>query len=159
MSLKISGVHRVLNKLNKKDKGANLLKLEEYALNVVKEEWARIDNTVKVELIRNAKGFDISVMGKQVLFLEFGTGIRYSSVTHPRAGELGFGAGTYPGKGNWNNPKGWFYIAQDPDDPHIERRSKDGTEFIAHTYGNPAYAPTYLAGERIKAYMKERNLL
>lgn len=46
--------------------------------------------------------------GEAVAFIEFGAGITMGG-GHPKAGALGFGPGTYPGKGHWNNPKGWTY--------------------------------------------------
>lgn len=54
----------------------------------------------------------LSVSGQAILFLEFGAGL--IGYGHPRAGEFGFGPGTYPGNGNWNNPGGWWYPTDDP---------------------------------------------
>lgn len=69
-----------------------------------------------------------------ILFLEFGTGIRYSNIKHPLASKLGYGPGTFPGKGNWSNPQGWYY-------------NLDGKRY--HTFGQPASKPMYLASRRI----------
>lgn len=46
--------------------------------------------------------------GDAVAFIEFGAGITMGG-GHPSAGALGFGPGTYPGNGHWDNPKGWAY--------------------------------------------------
>lgn len=78
------------------------------------------DISVSVEPIQN--GFSIRANGKDVLFVEFGAGVRYGS-GHPQANEFGMGPGTYPeGKGHWNDPKGWW----------IPKANGGG-----HTYGNP----------------------
>ena len=41
----------------------------------------------------------------------------------------GMGPGTYPGKGHWNDPKGWWYS------------NEDGSGH--HSYGNPPNMPMY----------------
>lgn len=75
-----------------------------------KEFEMRID---KVE-----DGYAIVAEGQCVLFLEFGAGAKYG-YGHPEP--QGFGPGTYPGKGYWNRPQGWWYW----------------DEGWQHTYGNP----------------------
>lgn len=91
------------------------------------------DVTVTVEPITN--GYAIKAEGESVLFLEFGSGIRYGS-GHPENAEYGMGPGTYPnGKGHWDDPKGW-YIPKD----------KGG----GHTYGNPPSAAMYEARKAIE---------
>ena len=62
--------------------------------------------------------FVIGVESEKILFLEFGTGIKYSSIRHPKADELGYGAGTFPGKGYWNDPAGWWYMGKDGEFHH-----------------------------------------
>lgn len=64
-----------------------------------------------------------------ILFFEFGAGITYGN-GHPWDAEFGMGAGTYPGKGYWNNPDGWYY------------RDSTGKH---HTYGNAPHMPFYKA--------------
>lgn len=68
--------------------------------------------------------------GEAVAFIEFGAGITMGG-GHPRAGALGFGPGTYPGEGHWNNPKGWTY--------HGERGSNGiwVRNDVYRTRGNP----------------------
>ena len=66
-------------------------------------------------------GYSVKASGRTVLFVEFGTGL--IGYGHP---ELhGMGPGTYPGKGHWDDPNGWWYA-------HGQ-----------HTYGNPPNMPMY----------------
>ena len=65
------------------------------------------DVTVRVE--DDGSMATIFAEGESVAFIEFGAGAKYG-YGHPQAGEFGVGPGTYPeGKGNWDNPKGWWY--------------------------------------------------
>lgn len=66
--------------------------------------------------------------GDKVLFMEFGAGY-LMGYGHPEP--LGFGPGTYPGKGHWDDPNGWWY------------RWSDG--HAHHSYGNPPSAAMYEA--------------
>ena len=91
------------------------------------------DATVTVEPIAN--GYVIKAEGQSVLFLEFGSGIRYGS-GHPENAEYGMGPGTYPdGKGHWDDPKGWWVP-----------KNKGG----GHTYGNPPAMAMYEARKSIE---------
>ena len=77
----------------------------------INDVTVRVDSTGSVAVIY--------AEGQAVAFIEFGSGDRYGH-GHPKAGELGMGAGTYPSeKGHWDDPKGWWYA-------HGK-----------HTYGNP----------------------
>ena len=78
----------------------------------------RVDDTGSVAVIY--------AEGESVAFIEFGAGIKYG-YGHPQAGEHGMGPGTYPGKGNWDNEKGWWY-------GHGQ-----------HSYGNPPAMAMYEA--------------
>ena len=70
-----------------------------------------------------------------MLFVEFGSGIKYGS-GHPENAEYGMGPGTYPnGKGHWDDPHGW-YLPKD----------KGG----GHTYGNPPTMAMYDARKTIE---------
>lgn len=73
-------------------------------------------------------GYAVRASGETVLFVEFGTGL--VGYGHPEAHDMG--PGTYPGKGHWNDPKGWYLPK--------EKQGKDGTK---HTYGNPPNMPMY----------------
>lgn len=111
-----------------KDKILNII--SKYGMKVAKDEWSSVDDSVVVNVFMTTDGVEIVASGEQVLFLEFGAGIRYSNVRNPKSDELGFGAGTYPSSlGNWDNPYGWVY------------RDKNGEKI--HTYGNPAYMAMY----------------
>jgi hypothetical protein len=69
----------------------------------------RIETDEKGEITR----LRIVVESDAILFLEFGAGIKYSGTVNPKAEELGYGPGTYPGKGHWNDPNGWWYMGDD----------------------------------------------
>lgn len=88
------------------------------------------DVSISVEPIEN--GYSIIASGETVLFIEFGSGVTYG-YGHPEP--MGYGPGTYPGKGNWNNPNGWYLP-----------RSKGW----AHTYGNPPSATMYHTGKALQ---------
>lgn len=74
----------------------------------------------------------IKVSGKSILFIEFGTGIRYAGA-HPTGL---YGPGTYPGKGHWDDPNGW--------------RFKDNSGTLHHTYGLPTQMPVYQSAQDLK---------
>lgn len=88
----------------------------------VKDVSVRVDNTGSVAVIY--------AEGEAVAFIEFGAGDLYGH-GHPQAGEHGMGPGTYPGKGNWDNPKGWWYGSGQ------------------HSYGNPPAMAMYQAVQAI----------
>lgn len=88
-------------------------------------------NDVSVRVDDNGTVATIYAEGESVAFIEFGSGEKYG-YGHPQAGEFGVGPGTYPeGKGNWNNPKGWYYA-----------KGK-------HSYGNPPAQAMYSAVQAI----------
>lgn len=64
------------------------------------------DEDHTIEVIPVEPGcYTVRASGKTVLFVEFGTGL--IGYGHP---ELhGMGPGTYPGKGHWDDPDGWYY--------------------------------------------------
>lgn len=91
------------------------------------------DAVITVEEIDN--GYVVKAEGECVLFVEFGSGIKYGS-GHPENAEYGMGPGTYPnGKGHWDDPRGW-YLPKD----------KGG----GHTYGNPPTMAMYDARKKIE---------
>ncbi len=75
-------------------------------------------NDVTVRVYDMGKTAAIYAEGQAVAFIEFGSGAKYG-YGHPEAGKFGVGPGTYPGKGHWDNPKGWWYGSGQ------------------HSYGNP----------------------
>ena len=66
--------------------------------------------------------------GKATLFIEFGAGL--IGYGHPEPQE--YGPGTYPGKGHWNDPNGWYY------------------EHGKKSYGNPPAAAMYNARKQLE---------
>lgn len=87
------------------------------------------DVTVRVE--DDGSMATIYAEGESVAFIEFGAGAKHG-YGHPQTGEFGVGPGTYPdGKGNWDNPKGWYI---------------PGGE---HTFGNPPAMAMYGAVQTI----------
>lgn len=91
----------------------------------------RIENLSDSQKIR----MSIVVESEAILFLEFGAGIKYSDTVHPKASEFGMGPGTYPGKGHWDNPNGWWYLGDDGE--------------YHHSYGLRAAMPMYQAEQAI----------
>ena len=97
-------------------------------------------------------GAVVYLKGDQVLFLEFSAGIRYGTNSfnglpnNPSYGQ-GYGMGTYPGKGHWDEARGWWY------------ETSPGSKEYIHTYGVKAYAPVYHADldmrSRISSLAKE----
>lgn len=86
------------------------------------------DVEVTVEPIDN--GYAIHAQGNAVLFIEFGSGASYG-YGHPEP--EGYGPGTYPGKGHWDDPNGWWYGNHE------------------HSYGNPPAQAMYNAKRDIQA--------
>lgn len=84
------------------------------------------DVEVTVEPIDN--GYAIRATGNAVLFIEFGSGASYG-YGHPEP--EGYGPGTYPGKGHWDDPNGWWYGNHE------------------HSYGNPPAAAMYHAKQDV----------
>ena len=77
------------------------------------------DHEITVEPVEG--GYKVRATGSTVLFVEFGTGL--IGYGHPEPN--GMGPGTYPGKGHWDDPNGWYYGKHE------------------HTYGNPPNMPMY----------------
>ena len=68
-----------------------------------------------------AGGYAVKASGEKILFIEFGSGL--IGYGHPEVQNMG--PGTFPGKGHWNNPKGWYY------------------EHGKKSHGNPPNMPMY----------------
>lgn len=87
-------------------------------------------NDVSVRAEQYGTGWRVVASGNAVLFIEFGSGAS-KGYGHPNP--QGYGPGTYPGKGHWNDPKGWYY--------------KHGVK----SFGNPPAAAMYYAEQDIRA--------
>lgn len=72
-------------------------------------------------------GYVVKASGEKILFIEFGSGL--IGYGHPEPND--YGPGTYPGKGHWKDPQGWWY------------KNEDGSGH--HSYGNPPNMPMYKA--------------
>lgn len=90
------------------------------------------DVTVETSYIDKGKML-VRAYGRDVLFLEFGTGITYEKPRHPQSDQFGYGAGTYPGQTHALTGNGWTV-------PYVR----------VHTYGNPPTQAMYLAYETIR---------
>ena len=78
------------------------------------------DHTITVEP-RGKNEYAVVASGTTVLFVEFGSGL--IGYGHPEPN--GYGPGTYPGAGHWDDPDGWWY--------------GNGQ----HSHGNPPNMPMY----------------
>ncbi len=86
------------------------------------------DHTITVN--KQGDGYVVRASGTTVLFVEFGSGITMG-YGYPEDELNGMGPGTYPGKGHWDDPNGWWLP-----------REKNGGH-SQHTYGNPPNMPMY----------------
>lgn len=95
-------------------------------------------NDFSVEVNRiGENAYSVTASGETVLFVEFGSGL--IGYGHPEVGE--YGPGTYPGKGHWDQPQGWWYPTEDAGVGY-KTSKKTGTMY-AHTFGNPPNMPMY----------------
>lgn len=97
-----------------------------------------IDYQITVERTENDK-YVIKANGQSVLFMEFGAGIKHG-YGHPQADEFGMGPGTYPGKGHWDDPNGWWF-------------GEKGHR--THTYGNAPGMPMYNAAKDLRSEIQQ----
>lgn len=81
-----------------------------------------------------------------ILFFEFGAGAKYGS-GHPWDDDFGFGPGTYPGNGHWDDPEGWWFPT---DDTRLIIRTDKNGQGWGHSYGNKPHMPFYKADKAIK---------
>ena len=97
------------------------------------------DEKVTVEELGEGK-YAIVASGETVLFVEFGAGV-YLGGGHPNP--MGYGPGTYPGKGHWNDPNGWYLP-----------KSALGKSGV-HTYGNAPSAAMYHTAKSLRAMLEQ----
>jgi len=93
---------------------------------------------------------EVGISGVGALFIEFGTGLAYESIQHPRANALGVGAGTYPGQGYIfdREDHSWVYNGQAGSHGYT---LKNGAIL---TYGNPPNPIVYKASLDIRRAMR-----
>lgn len=118
--------------------------LSKVGLNVARAYFASAvydgmnDVTVSLDDSRQARAV-IRATGTTVLFIEFGTGVYYSSPTHPYASQYGFTRGSY-GKGN-GSKNTWGYFGVGGTNGHYVASTKKGELYTTH--GNPANMSMY----------------
>lgn len=114
-------------------------------------------NDVTVHAEESSEGDEygkaIVAEGKSLLFIEYGTGVKYGD-DHPYASEYGYIHGTY-GKGQGANPKGWYYqgdpgnMGEPATNPSAAKRG------LMHTFGNPANMSMYETKRDIEERLPE----
>lgn len=83
----------------------------------------------------------VVAVGQSVLFLEFGAGYLLG-YGHPEP--MSFGPGTYPGKGHWDNPNGWY----------LPKAVQEATG-IEHSVGNAPSMGMYNAEKELEQRIQE----
>lgn len=96
------------------------------------------DVSVSVES-RDTNKVAVVAVGSSVLFIEFGTGVKYPD-NHPEAGNNGFTRGGY-GYKLGRLEKGWRYTGDPGSNGEVITTGKHAGE--VHTYGNPANMSMY----------------
>lgn len=96
-------------------------------------------NDVTVEIQETDDGFIVHAYGAATWFIEYGAGL--IGYGHPEVGALG--PGTYPGKGHWSDPKGWWL----PSDVAAEIGK-------LKSHGNAAQMPMYNAKKTIESQLE-----
>lgn len=104
--------------------------------------------SLRVEQVGPAH-YIVRAESKALLFLEYGAGL--VGYGHPEPGN--YGPGTYPGKGHWDDPNGWWF---ETDDPNLAiRTSKKTGKMWGHSYGTKAYAPMYNSVKSLKEEIQQ----
>lgn len=144
ITVNVTGIDEAIQRL--RDYGSKLRqrerelcrRLAEYGLQLASISYASAaydgPNDISVSVEEAPNGYQIIATGVAVAFVEFGAGVTLG-YGHPQAAEFGAGPGTYPGKGHWNDPKGWWLP-----------KDKGG----GHTYGNPPSMTMYNTTQDIK---------
>lgn len=120
----------------------------------VKFSNAQYDGTNDVSVSVEERGDNkvaVVAAGSSVLFIEFGTGIRYSEA-HPEAAEHGMVRGEY-GYKLGRLEKGWRYKGDPGTNGEVITEGKHAGE--VHTYGNPANMSMYLTIRELEDKFEE----
>lgn len=113
---------------------------------------ARYDGTNDVSVSLERKGemaVAVVAIGSSVLFIEFGTGVKYPA-NHPEAAKNGFVHGKY-GYGLGQLQGGWRYTG----DPGTSGEPDPDHPGQIHTYGNPANMSMYDAMRELREIFEE----
>lgn len=83
----------------------------------------------------------IYLSGSQALFIEFSAGEKFGtnsfqSLPNNSSYGSGYGKGTYPGAGHWNDPDGWWF--------------KDESGQWVNSFGTEAHAPMYWSDQMMR---------
>lgn len=108
------------------------------------------DVSVSVEN-RDKNKVAIVAIGSSVLFIEFGTGVKYPD-THPEAHSHGFSRGEY-GHKLGRLKKGWRYTGSPGTHGEVITTGKHAGE--VHTYGNPANMSMYQTVKELEQKFEE----
>ena len=120
-------------------------------------QYAGGDDKVSVSFTEEGKGVvRVTAEGHAVLYIEFGTGVKYPDDLEARAdiisGDVD-GRGQH-GKRHGASQKGWYYLKEhgigNNPPPDTEDATKPGMEMFYHTYGNPSEAATYKAKKELR---------
>lgn len=93
----------------------------------------------------------VLALGSAVLFIEFGTGIKYPD-DHPEAGKHGMTRGQY-GYGLGKLQNGWRYSGDPGTNGEVITSGKHAGE--VHTYGNPANMSMYQTMRELEVKFEE----
>lgn len=120
----------------------------------VKFSTAQYDGTNDVSVSVEERGESrvaVVAAGGAVLFIEFGTGVKYPD-NHPEAGEHGMIRGEY-GYKLGRLQKGWRYTGDPGTNGEVITEGKHAGE--VHTYGNPANMSMYLTIRELEDKFEE----
>lgn len=109
-------------------------------------------NDVKVS-VENREENTVAVVavGSAVLFIEFGTGVKYPD-NHPEAGKNGFTCGGY-GYHLGRLKNGWRYTGNPGSNGEVITSGEHAGE--VHTYGNPANMSMYQTVRELEEHFEE----
>lgn len=109
-------------------------------------------NDVSVSVKQEEKNkVAVVAIGSSVLFIEFGSGIKYPN-SHPEGAQNGMIHGEY-GYKLGRNPKGWRYNGEPGTNGEIITEGKHAG--MVHTYGNPANMSMYLTVRELQQRFEE----
>lgn len=155
ISLAIEELGRYREWLKKKTRELlNLLSEEGVQIASAKFVSAAYDGTNDVTCQVEQRGDNsvaVLAIGSAVLFIEFGTGVKYPD-SHPEAGEHGMTHGQY-GYGLGRLEKGWRYTGEPGTNGEIITTGKHAGKI--HTHGNPANMSLYLTVRELEDKFEE----